>query len=176
MEKDAPLPWTAILTILGIAFAVYALGLIYSIERIAQARRQALDLQQARIQQIALRFETDLALQAQVTQVAAVTVADDPRSDAVERTLRRLLAATDPSALSAIGVYYSGGAEPIRVERGTARANDGDYAHSAWYKAAIAAPGKPVFTDAGATSTSSTFISASETFGSPLSPQGVVVV
>jgi len=123
MEKDAPLPWTAILTILGIAFAVYALGLIYSIERIAQARRQALDLQQARIQQIALRFETDLALQAQVTQVAAVTVADDPRSDAVERTLRRLLAATDPSALSAIGVYYSGGAEPIRVERGTARAN-----------------------------------------------------
>ncbi|MBV8655503.1 MAG: EAL domain-containing protein [Candidatus Eremiobacteraeota bacterium] len=130
---------------------MYALGLVYSIERVNDARRQAVAMQSERSAQTALRLENAFGLVAELAGAAALSVDGYPSSPETQRKLTRLAAVADPGLLSGIHAYAL---------------DDADVSDRPWYKAALAAPGKAVMTAAG----------ASETFGPPQSPSGVVLV
>jgi diguanylate cyclase (GGDEF)-like protein len=168
MDKETPpFPWAAIVTTLVVAFAVYGLGLIYSIQRVGEVRRQNVAAQQAASQQMRLRVDGYFGLASQLANVTAATVTLQMAPGEIERTLRRLLSAADAEGVKGIGVYYAHGySPPIRVTRSlSAPPLAPDYAGRAWFSAAQASPGKPVFTRADPPA-SRPFVAVSETIGS----------
>jgi diguanylate cyclase (GGDEF)-like protein len=179
MDKEVPYPWTAIVTTLIVAVGVYGLGLIYSVERVSQARSQAVALQHAHAHETALKLDSYFALAAQLAGITAATVSEQSNSAAAEQTLRRLLTASDSSLARGIGAYYAPaeGRAPVRVHLLAAEGAPGaDYAHRSWYKAALADPGKVAFTHSDAAAKGQPFVAVSESFGSASSPAGVVLI
>ncbi|HZZ00619.1 MAG TPA: EAL domain-containing protein [Candidatus Baltobacteraceae bacterium] len=176
MDKETtPYPWPAIITTLVVAVAVYGLGLIYSIERIGEARRQSVALQQAHAQQTALRLDGYFGLAAQLTDVTAATLGTQPGPYAIDQTLRQVISASG-SRVQAIGAYYSQGyPPPIRVVRTPSAAPlSYDYVRRPWFKEALADPGKAVFSRADPPS-GTPFVAVSESLGSK-NPIGVAMI
>ena len=177
MDKDTqPYPWPAIVTTLVVAVFVYGLGLVYSIERVAEVRRQSLVSQEARSQQMRLRIDGYFGLASQLANVAAATVRVQGGPNEVESTLRQLLSAADPARIQGIGVYYSHGyALPIRLNRSPSAAPlSPDYVRRPWFTSAQSNPGRPVLSRADPPA-GVPFVAVSETLG-PKDSDGVAMV
>ncbi|HEY1976864.1 MAG TPA: EAL domain-containing protein [Candidatus Baltobacteraceae bacterium] len=176
MDKETPpYPWPAIITTLVVALAVYGLGLLYSIERVAEARSQAAAIQEGNAQQMRLRVDGYFALASQLTDVTAATVGAQTGPYTAAQTLAQLFSATNPSLVAGMGAYYSQGYPPsIRLSRSRNARLAADYSQRPWFKGALADPGKAVFTRADPPS-GTPFVAVSETIGST-SPAGVVMI
>jgi len=177
MDKEtAPYPWTAIITTLVIAVAVYGFGLVYSIESITTARRQAAADQAASSMQMRLRLDNSFGLASQLGEITAATVSAQSGPAGIEQTLRRLLSATDSSVIHGLGVYSSQGYPPaIRVTRSSLSTAPlaADFARRPWFTSALANPDKPVFTRADPPN-AAPFVAVSKSLGS--APGSVVMI
>jgi diguanylate cyclase (GGDEF)-like protein len=177
---------------LAIAIVLYALGLLYAGERIAEVRRQALSDQQLGLNQDALRLEDAAGVAVQLAHVATVAVRGERRRSDLERDVRRLLAASDRSLIYGVGVFYAPfvfdsaamrfgfyryAATPARdAEQWVEPGNAYDYLNRPWYAGAQGSPSKRAFTGPYLSAHGLAFLGASEAFDVGGRFGGVVLV